>query len=107
MQTKGGVSVDGNALVARKEKVKSYGTQIFGIGRFHSDPHPGNVLVGEDGKTLSVIDFGQTKELRDETRLGICRLILALAADATRGDARLQPPPRAGWKFPARAKSSP
>ena len=86
MQTKGGVSVDGNALVARL--VESYGTQIFGIGRFHSDPHPGNVLVGEDGKTLSVIDFGQTKELRDETRLGICRLILALAADRAEETAR-------------------
>ena len=86
MQPKGGVSVDGNALVARL--VESYGTQIFGIGRFHSDPHPGNVLVGEDGKTLSVIDFGQTKELRDETRLGICRLILALAADRAEETAR-------------------
>jgi aarF domain-containing kinase len=79
MQTKGGVSVDGNALVARL--CESYGTQIFGIGKFHSDPHPGNVLVGPDGKTLSIIDFGQTKVLDDKTRLGICRLMLALAAD--------------------------
>ena len=46
------------------------------------------MLVGEDGKTLSVIDFGQTKELRDETRLGICRLILALAADRAEETAR-------------------
>ena len=79
MQTKNGVSVDGNALVARL--AESYGTQIFGIGKFHSDPHPGNVLVGPDGKTLSIIDFGQTKELSDKTRLGMCRLMLALAAD--------------------------
>ena len=79
MQTKHGVSVDGNALVARL--AESYGTQIFGIGKFHSDPHPGNVLVGPDGKSLSIIDFGQTKELSDETRLGVCRLMLALAAD--------------------------
>ena len=50
-------------------------------GKFHSDPHPGNLLVGPDGRTLSVIDFGQTKELDTDTRLGLARVILALAAD--------------------------
>lgn len=39
------------------------------------------MLVGPDGRTLSVIDFGQTKELDTDTRLGLARVILALAAD--------------------------
>ena len=79
MLTKNGTRINGSSLIA--QLIESYGTQIFGIGKFHSDPHPGNLLVAPDGKTLSIIDFGQTKVLDDTTRLGICRLILALAAD--------------------------
>ena len=28
-------------------------------GCFNADPHPGNILMLEDGKTLGLIDFGQ------------------------------------------------
>ncbi len=33
--------------------------QIFTYGYFHADPHPGNILVLEDGK-LCYVDFGLT-----------------------------------------------
>ena len=79
MKTAAGAPVDGGALVGKL--VETFGVQIFTLGKFHSDPHPGNLLVAPDGETLSVIDFGQTKVLRDETRLGLARLTLALAAD--------------------------
>ena len=78
MKTADGAPVDGGALVGKL--VETFGVQIFTLGKFHSDPHPGNLLVAPDGETLSVIDFGQTKVLRDSTRLGLARLTLALAA---------------------------
>ena len=71
--------MDGAALIGKL--IETFGVQIFTLGKFHSDPHPGNLLVRPDGKTLSVIDFGQTKELDTDTRLSLARITLALAAD--------------------------
>ena len=79
MKTSGGNAVDGAALIGKL--IETFGVQIFTLGKFHSDPHPGNLLVRPDGKTLSVIDFGQTKELDTDTRLSLARITLALAAD--------------------------
>lgn len=40
-----------------------YATMIFDHGFFHGDPHPGNLLVGPDGTTIVLLDFGLAKEL--------------------------------------------
>src|SRR5205085_3665791 len=40
-----------------------YATMIFEHGFFHGDPHPGNLLVAPDGKTIVLLDFGLAKEL--------------------------------------------
>lgn len=40
-----------------------YATMIFEHGFFHGDPHPGNILVAPDGKTIVLLDFGLAKEL--------------------------------------------
>jgi ubiquinone biosynthesis protein len=56
--------------------------QIFEDGRFHADPHAGNLLVLEDGR-LGIIDLGLTGELAPEQRRGIARAVKAfLARDA-------------------------
>jgi ubiquinone biosynthesis protein len=39
-----------------------YATMIFSHGFFHGDPHPGNILVLDDGR-LGLLDFGLAKEL--------------------------------------------
>lgn len=39
-----------------------YGSMIFGLGFFHGDPHPGNLLVLPDGR-IGLLDFGLCKEL--------------------------------------------
>ena len=40
---------------------------IFGLGRVHADPHPGNFLFAADG-TVGVLDFGCTRELSEGFR---------------------------------------
>ena len=59
--------MDGAAVVSKL--IEAFGHQIFAIGKFHSDPHPGNIILcpraaGEmsgDGPSLALIDFGQSK----------------------------------------------
>ncbi|HNQ24217.1 MAG TPA: AarF/ABC1/UbiB kinase family protein [Phycisphaerae bacterium] len=44
---------------------EAYLTQVFDLGVFHADPHPGNLLV-EPPATLGLIDFGQVGTLTEE-----------------------------------------
>jgi ubiquinone biosynthesis protein len=45
--------------------------------RFHGDPHPGNVLVLDDG-TLGLIDFGVTGRLDTFERSSVFQMLLAI-----------------------------
>ncbi|MCZ6675843.1 MAG: AarF/ABC1/UbiB kinase family protein [Candidatus Poribacteria bacterium] len=45
--------------------------QIFIDGFFHSDPHPGNLLVLEDGR-LGLVDFGMVGRISGEMLDSIC-----------------------------------
>lgn len=59
--------------------VEVHGEQVLRHGVFNADPHPGNILLLEDGKTLGLIDFGQVAQLPVELRMGVARLVVALA----------------------------
>ena len=48
-------------------------------GFFHGDPHPGNIFVDPKTGEVTLLDFGQTKELSEETRLGLARLVVLVA----------------------------
>ncbi len=50
--------------------------QILEDGVFHADPHPGNVLLAEDG-TLNLLDFGSTGILDPATLEALGGLLLA------------------------------
>ena len=50
--------------------------QIFEVGRFHGDPHGGNLLLMEDGR-LGLIDLGLTGELAVEDRRNLIRAVRA------------------------------
>ena len=50
---------------------------IFEEGRFHADPHPGNVFVLPDGR-LSLLDFGNTGELDEAMRESLILLLEAV-----------------------------
>jgi aarF domain-containing kinase len=53
------------------------GHQMLFNGIFNGDPHPGNILALADG-SLGLIDYGQTKSISNEERLGIARVVDAL-----------------------------
>jgi len=60
--------IDRKAL-ARKV-VQVFCQQIFVDGIYHADPHPGNMLVADDG-ALILLDFGAVAELSPQMREGI------------------------------------
>ncbi len=53
--------------------------QIFVHGFFHSDPHPGNILI-LPGNVISFIDFGQMGRLSLRDREIFTKLVLSLVA---------------------------
>ncbi|WP_338018301.1 ABC1 kinase family protein [Streptomyces taklimakanensis] len=51
--------------------------QIMSEGVFHADPHPGNVLVLEDGR-LGLVDFGSVGRIDQMLRSSLRNLLLAI-----------------------------
>jgi predicted unusual protein kinase regulating ubiquinone biosynthesis (AarF/ABC1/UbiB family) len=51
--------------------------QLLDHGFFHADPHPGNLLVMEDGK-LAYLDFGMMSEVNAPQRFGLIEAIVHL-----------------------------
>ncbi|CAH0488205.1 unnamed protein product [Peronospora farinosa] len=56
-----------------------HGYEIFVNGSFNGDPHPGNILLLEDGR-LGLIDYGQVKHISREHKIHLAKLIVALAS---------------------------
>lgn len=59
--------------------LNALGKQIFIDGVFHSDPHPGNLLLLSTGR-LALVDFGQSKELTPANMLRAASVIVAVAS---------------------------
>lgn len=70
------MGIDRSALVERLER--AYIRMIVEDGRFHADPHPGNLAVQADG-TLVFYDFGMTGSLDAETREHLQSFYVGLA----------------------------
>jgi ubiquinone biosynthesis protein len=51
--------------------------QYFELGILHADPHPGNVLVTDDGR-LCLLDFGQVAHLSRDLREQLVAVFIAL-----------------------------
>lgn len=54
-----------------------YLKMIFGNGVYHADPHPGNILVLEDG-AIGLLDFGQVGRISERLREDIEALLVAM-----------------------------
>lgn len=62
--------------------IDAYVRQFFVLGFFHGDPHPGNILVTEDGK-VSLHDFGVVGSLDRLTRHSLAAFMLAFTEQDT------------------------
>ena len=51
-------------------------------GFYHADPHPGNILIQQDG-TIVLLDFGAVATVQPSFRKGIPRLVEAIAVNDT------------------------
>lgn len=78
---KGDVSIDKS--LAAKRLVDAYLRQVFELGFFNADPHPGNILI-ESPATVGLIDFGQTGNISDEMMTQL--VVMAYAAVAREVD---------------------
>jgi len=58
--------------------LRSFSRQLMEFGLFHADPHPGNVIVMFDGR-VSLVDFGITGYLDEETMMQIANIFLGYA----------------------------
>jgi predicted unusual protein kinase regulating ubiquinone biosynthesis (AarF/ABC1/UbiB family) len=67
-----------------KRLVRAYCKMIFQDGLYHADPHPGNILVMQDG-TIVLLDFGAVAELSPTMRQGIPDLLEAVIKRDTTG----------------------
>lgn len=67
--------------------LECYVRQILEAGRFQADPHPGNILVAEDG-TVVLLDFGSTQALEPGVRRLYLDLVMSFVAHDPEGVAR-------------------
>ena len=66
--------------------VRVHGVAMLLDGVYNADPHPGNVLLLEDGR-LGLIDYGMVGRLGPEERRKVARVTCALAAGGDEGKA--------------------
>ncbi len=72
----GQMDLDGTALA--DELFSVYIRQVLVEGVFHADPHPGNVLVTDDGR-LVLLDIGMVARITPAHQEKLLKLLLALA----------------------------
>lgn len=64
--------------------IDSFCAQVLTNGLLHSDPHPGNFLVCEDGASVAFLDFGSVARFSESERAGYATLAGAILAQDSR-----------------------
>ncbi len=72
----GGLHFADRTSIARRV-AELYIESIFVRGLYHADPHPGNILIQEDG-TIGLIDFGMVGRIDDSLRGTIEEMLWAI-----------------------------
>jgi len=70
------LELDGAPLA--EELCRAYLRQILVDGFFHADPHPGNVLITDDGR-IALIDLGMTGQVAGTLQEGLLKVVLAVS----------------------------
>jgi len=68
------------ALASAKAVARAVGVTLFRDRWFHSDPHPGNVMLCRPDMAPALIDWGQCTTLDDDQLRTICHIVVLLAA---------------------------
>lgn len=72
---------DGHGPCERRDVAKRIATlyvdMIFVKGLYHADPHPGNILIQDDG-TIGLLDFGMVGRIDDTLRQAIEEMLFAV-----------------------------
>jgi len=63
-----------------KALTKGFGQMVLQGGLFHGDPHPGNIMVLNNGD-IALLDFGQTKQLTPRLQNQLSELCVLLEED--------------------------
>jgi ubiquinone biosynthesis protein len=66
-----------NTAAVARHLASVFMKQYFEMGLFHADPHPGNLLVAEDGR-VGIVDFGIVGHLDEELRRDLGTGLVAL-----------------------------
>ncbi len=68
---------DVDRIVIARRVSSLYVQSIFLKGHYHADPHPGNILIQEDG-TIALLDFGMVGRIDDSLRGTIEQMLWAV-----------------------------
>lgn len=71
------IDLDNQGLAS--DLCKAYLDQILIDGFFHADPHPGNLLIAEDGR-LALLDLGMVARIDPAMQEQLLKLILAVTS---------------------------
>ncbi len=80
------LEIDGEKLA--EALAKAYLDQILVYGFVHADPHPGNVLLTEDGR-LGLVDLGMVTYISPERQNQLIKLLLAVSEGKAEEAARI------------------
>ena len=69
--------IDLDVRTLAEDLCKAYLDQILVDGFFHADPHPGNLLVSEDGR-LALLDLGMVARIDPAMQEQLLKLVLAV-----------------------------
>lgn len=67
-----------NPTLVAEKVIRLYLHMVMDLGVYHADPHPGNILVADDG-TLVLLDYGMVGALDLAARRQIRRLFVAVS----------------------------
>ena len=70
------LELDGAGLA--DDLFRAYLTQVLVDGFFHADPHPGNVLLTDDGR-LALLDLGMVARMAPRVQEQLLQLLLAVS----------------------------
>ena len=64
-------------VVVARTGANLYLSMIFNHGFYHADPHPGNIIITDDG-TIGLLDFGMVGRISEQLREDIEAMLVAI-----------------------------